>query len=115
MIKHRVIWVAVLRLASLPALWATLNAVSELVTTDKAVGGLIVAFPWVALGVMVAGWVRDVRVCRFWPIVGTLIAAPLALPAMLISFWFFIPGFVLAIWQVQFHLEIGAYANREQP
>jgi len=114
MIKHRVIWAAIMGLASLPALWATLNAVSELFTTDKAIGGLVVVFPWVALSVMVAGWVRDIRVSRFWPIVGTLIAAPLALPAMLVWFWFFIPGVVLAIWQVQFHLGIGTYANKEQ-
>lgn len=63
-------------------------------------------YPWVALLVMNAGWIKNNRVSLFWPYSGTLVA----ICAVVISVGFallYAPlGIILAAWLVIYHLRL---------
>lgn len=64
---------------------------------------LSILLAWFALGVMTKGWLQNRRVSRIWPVVGSIIGIPAAIPFSL--FWpLYISAVPLALYLVYFHL-----------
>lgn len=65
---------------------------------------LVQVYAWLALLVMSVGWIQDRKVHRAWAITGTIAGVASILPAAKV-FVFALPGILLALVLVRFHLE----------
>ncbi len=70
-----------------------------------------VAYAWTALAVMTLAWVADRRVAWHWPVLGSLVALTLSV-SLLFSFVVCLPGMLLAVRLVIFHLSPPAAPSR---